>query len=67
MWNMAPRMWGSPACVCCAKESAPAIGLSGLLVDIVQTGTTLRENDLVVLADVSASEAYLIANRSSYA
>ena len=36
------------------------------MVDIVQTGTTLRENDLVVLEDIMASEAYLIVNRASF-
>ena len=40
--------------------------MSGLLVDIVQTGTTLRENDLVVLEDVLPSEVYLIINRASF-
>lgn len=47
-------------------ELAPAVGLSDMLVDIVDTGRTLRENDLVETEQIMASEAYLIVNRASY-
>ncbi len=47
-------------------ELAPAVGLADLLVDIVDTGTTLRENDLVEIEELMRSEAYLIVNRASY-
>jgi ATP phosphoribosyltransferase len=48
-------------------ELAPAVGLSDLLVDIVDTGRTLRENDLVEIEEIMDSQAYLIVNRASYA
>jgi len=35
-------------------------------VDLTATGTTLRENDLVILDDISSSTARLIANRGAY-
>lgn len=47
-------------------ELAPILGLSDVIVDIVETGTTLRENDLAVLADILPISARLIANKSSY-
>jgi ATP phosphoribosyltransferase len=47
-------------------ELAPILGLSDVIVDIVETGTTLRENDLSVVCDVAPSSARLIANKSSY-
>ncbi len=47
-------------------ELAPITGLSDVIVDIVETGSTLRENNLDVLADVAYSSARLIANRSSW-
>lgn len=46
-------------------ELAPAAGLSDLIVDITQTGTTLRENDLVILDTILRVEACLIVNRAS--
>lgn len=46
-------------------ELAPASGLADLIVDIVQTGTTLRENDLVELDTILEVEACLIVNRAS--
>ena len=42
-------------------ELAPILGLSDVIVDIVETGTTLKENDLGVFADVAQSSARLIA------
>ncbi len=47
-------------------ELAPITGLSDVIVDIVETGTTLKENNLAVLADVAPSSARLIANHSSW-
>jgi ATP phosphoribosyltransferase len=47
-------------------ELAPTIGLADLLVDIVDTGRTLRENDLVEIEELMRSEAYLIVNHASY-
>jgi ATP phosphoribosyltransferase len=47
-------------------ELAPLVGLSECIVDLTATGTTLRENDLVVLDDISRSTARVIANRGAY-
>lgn len=47
-------------------ELAPILGLSDVIVDIVETGTTLRENDLIVVEDVVPISARLIANKASY-
>jgi len=47
-------------------ELAPLVGLSECIVDLTATGTTLRENDLVVLDDISSSTARLISNRGAY-
>jgi ATP phosphoribosyltransferase len=47
-------------------ELAPLVGLAHAIVDIVETGTTLRENDLDVLETVAEVSTLLIANRASY-
>ena len=47
-------------------ELAPILGLSDVIVDIVETGTTLRENDLEVKAEIFPISARLIANKSSF-
>ena len=47
-------------------EIAPVIDLSDVIVDIVETGTTLKENDLVVFDDVVDISARVIANKSSF-
>ncbi len=47
-------------------ELAPLVGLSEFIVDIVETGTTLRENGLVVIDHIRPSSAKLIVNRVSY-
>lgn len=47
-------------------EIAPILGLSDVIVDIVETGTTLRENNLSVLEEIMPISARLIANRASY-
>ena len=47
-------------------ELAPILGLSDVIVYIVETGKTLRENDLSVTTKIAPSSARLIANKSSY-
>ncbi len=47
-------------------ELAPILGLSDVIVDIVETGTTLLENDLEPIEDVMRISARLIANQSAY-
>ena len=47
-------------------ELAPLVGLSECIIDLTATGTTLRENDLVVLDEISTSTVRLISNRGSY-
>ena len=47
-------------------ELAPLVGLCECVVDLTASGTTLRENDLVVLDEISRSTARLIANRGAY-
>ncbi len=47
-------------------ELAPLVGLAECIVDLTETGTTLRENNLVVLDEISTSTARLIANRGAY-
>ena len=47
-------------------EIAPILGLSDVIVDIVETGTTLKENNLEVIETVLPISARLIANRSSF-
>lgn len=46
-------------------ELAPILGLSDVIVDIVETGTTLKENDLEVLEEIVPISARLIANKSA--
>ncbi len=47
-------------------EIAPILGLSDVIVDIVETGTTLKENDLEVTETILPISARLIANRASF-
>ncbi len=47
-------------------ELAPILGLSDVIVDIVETGKTLQENHLVVLEEIVPISARLICNRVSY-
>ena len=47
-------------------ELAPLLGLSDVIVDIVETGTTLRENNLKVITEFMPISARFIANRASY-
>ena len=46
-------------------ELAPIVGLSEVIVDIVETGTTLRENGLTVLEEVCPLSARMVVNRVS--
>ena len=47
-------------------ELAPILGLSDVIVDIVETGTTLKENDLAVRQTILPISARLIANKASF-
>ncbi len=47
-------------------ELAPILGLSDVIVDIVETGTTLKENNLSVVEKIVDISARLIANKASY-
>ena len=47
-------------------ELAPILGLSDVIVDIVETGTTLRENNLSVVQEILPISARLIANKASF-
>ena len=47
-------------------EIAPILGLSDVIVDIVETGTTLKENDLDVMATVVPISARVIVNKSAF-
>lgn len=46
-------------------ELAPIVGLADAIVDIVETGNTLRENGLVVLEDICEISARMIVNKAS--
>ena len=47
-------------------ELAPILGLSDVIVDIVETGTTLKENDLHVVEEIVPISARLIANKAAF-
>ncbi len=47
-------------------ELAPLIGLSDYILDLVQTGRTLKENGLIEIEEVGKSTAWLICNRASF-
>ena len=47
-------------------ELGPILGLSDLIVDVVQTGTTLRMNGLVEIRTILESQAVLVVNRAAY-
>ncbi|CAM3143234.1 ATP phosphoribosyltransferase [Filibacter tadaridae] len=48
-------------------ELAPLIGMSDVIVDIVETGSTLKENGLVILETIADVSARLIVNKASFA
>ena len=47
-------------------ELAPILGLSNVIVDIVETGATLKENDLEVVEEIVPISARLIANKGAF-
>lgn len=47
-------------------ELAPLVGMADVIVDIVETGTTLRENGLEVIGEIVPISARLIANPAAY-
>ena len=47
-------------------ELAPILKMSDVIVDIVETGTTLKENNLAVLEEILPISARLISNKVSY-
>ena len=47
-------------------ELAPILGLSDVIVDIVETGNTLRENNLKVIEEFQSISARFIANKTSF-
>lgn len=48
-------------------EIAPILNLSDVIVDIVETGTTIKENNLEVIETIVPISARLVANKASYA
>lgn len=49
-----------------SAELAPAVGLADLIVDVVDTGRTLKENGLVELEEIFKSQAAFVVNRASH-
>ena len=47
-------------------ELAPVLNMADVIVDIVETGKTLKENDLIILEDILSVSARLIVNKSSF-
>ncbi len=47
-------------------ELAPQVGLADMIVDIVSTGRTLKENGLIIIDEIIPLSAQLIVNRISY-
>ncbi len=47
-------------------ELAPLLGMSDVIVDIVETGKTLLENNMEPIADVAPVSARLIANKAAF-
>lgn len=47
-------------------ELGPALGLADVIVDLVETGETLRENGLKVVEEIAESTGRLVVNRASY-
>jgi ATP phosphoribosyltransferase len=47
-------------------ELAPLVGLADLIVDLVETGNTLRANGLRIFREIMPSQAVLIVNRAAY-
>jgi len=47
-------------------ELAPIVGMCDAIVDIVETGTTMKQNGLKVVETIMSSSAHLIANKNSF-
>ncbi len=47
-------------------ELAPLVGLADMIVDIVETGSTMKQNGLEVVEEIMESTTYLIANKNSF-
>ena len=47
-------------------ELAPLVGLADMIVDIVETGATMKQNGLEVVETIMESSTYLIANKNSF-
>lgn len=47
-------------------ELAPVLGLADMIVDLVETGVTLKENGLMVVEEIAESTGRLVVNRASY-
>ena len=47
-------------------ELAPLVGLADAIVDVVETGSTMKQNGLKVIETIMESSAYLIANKNSF-
>ncbi|MGM8365405.1 ATP phosphoribosyltransferase [Virgibacillus sp. W0181] len=48
-------------------ELAPLIGMADVIVDIVETGTTLKENGLAVIEDIEEISTRVVVNKASFA
>src|SRR5699024_8250240 len=48
-------------------ELAPLINLADVIVDIVETGTTIKENGLTILEEIESISTRLVVNKASYA
>lgn len=47
-------------------ELAPLVGLADVIVDIVETGSTLRDNGLVILEEICPISSVVVANRAQF-
>jgi ATP phosphoribosyltransferase len=47
-------------------ELAPVLGLADCIVDLVETGRTLKENGLCVIEEITETTGRLVVNRASY-
>jgi ATP phosphoribosyltransferase len=60
------ELWARIIPLSSSVELAPQLGLSDAIVDLVDTGSTLRENGLREERVLAPVEAHLVANRRSY-
>ena len=65
MQNVCLRTWVEIIKLNGSVELAPIVGLSEVIVDIVETGTTLKENGLGVLEEVCPLSARMVVNQVS--